>query len=438
MVCNDVRRLRAQNSCYVGPSGLSFGFGGLCGRPYFGVFMTVQRIAPQNEAEAGDAVRHAGEKGASLEIVSGGTKRDFGRPAKADAILDVAAISGILKYEPEELVLTVRAGTKVAEIEALLSEKKQMLGFSPADWGPLFGAPLGRATLAGIVATNACGARKVKAGAVRDHVIGCRFVNGSGEAIKAGGRVIKNVTGFDLSKLMCGAFGTLGVLTELTMRVSPAPERVAGLVILHCAAETGLGVLRRAARLAVEASGLAYLPHHAMTHSEVLDADGLGIALIRVDGTAPAVSEKLALLRSEFKDHELALLESDRTDALFREIGNGSFFANADSDIWRLCVPASQAYAAVQDAGAHLWYADWAGGLLWLEALANDETALRLRGITKRFGGHATLMRAADAPRARLAVFEPENPARATLTRAVKAAFDGKHVLNPGRMFEGI
>jgi len=395
-------------------------------------------LTPTNETEIADAVRDAGEKRASLEIVSGRTKRDFGRPVEADAILDVAAISGILKYEPEELVLTVRAGTPVTEIEAVLGEKKQMLGFAPADWGPLFGAPLGRATLAGIVATNACGSRKVKAGAVRDHVIGCRFVNGNGEAIKAGGRVIKNVTGFDLPKLMCGAFGTLGVLTELTMRVSPAPERVAGLVILDCAAETGLGALRRAARLAVDASGLAYLPHQAMTRSEVLDADGLGIALIRVDGTAPAVSEKLALLRNEFADHDLALLEADRTDAIFHEIGNGSFFTKADSDIWRLCVPASQAYAGVQDAGAHLWYADWAGGLLWLEASANDETAVRFRVITKQFGGHATLMRAADAVRARLAVFEPEAPARATLTRAVKAAFDGRHVLNPGRMFEGI
>ncbi len=400
--------------------------------------MTRQRLEPKNETEVADAVREAAQKGTSLEIISGGTKRDLGRPIKANAILDLAAISGILKYESEELVLTVRAGTPVAEIEALLGEKKQMLGFSPADWGPLFGSPESRATLAGIVATNACGSRKVKAGAVRDHVIGCRFVNGSGEAIKAGGRVIKNVTGFDLPKLMCGAFGTLGVLTELTMRVSPAPERVAGLVILDCSAETGLGVLRRAARLAVDASGLAYLPHHAMARSEVLDADGSGIALIRVDGTAPAVSEKLALLRREFADRDLALLEADRTDALFQEIGNGSFLAKADGDIWRLCVPASQAYAALQDVGAPFWYADWAGGLLWLEAPANDETAAQFRGITKRFGGHATLMRATREARARLAVFEPETPERTGLTRAVKAAFDSKHILNPGRMFEDI
>jgi glycolate oxidase FAD binding subunit len=395
-------------------------------------------LTPTDETEIADAVREAAQNGTSLEIVSGGTKRDFGRPVEADAILDVTALSGILKYEPEELVLTVRAGTPVVEIEALLAERKQMLGFSPADWGPLFGASDKRASLAGIVATNACGPRKVKAGAVRDHVIGCRFVNGSGEAIKAGGRVIKNVTGFVLPKLMCGAFGTLGVLTELTMRISPAPERVAGLVILDCSAETGLGVLRRVARLAVDASGLAYLPHHAMARSDVLDADGSGIALIRVDGTAPAVSEKLALLRREFADRDLALLEADRTDALFREIGNGSFLAKVDSDVWRLCVPISQAYAALQDVGAPFWYADWAGGLLWLEAPANDETAVRLRGITKRFGGHVTLMRASREARARLAVFEPETPERAGLTRAVKAAFDPKHILNPGRMFEDI
>ncbi len=193
-------------------------------RPDLGMFMTRQQIAPRNEAEIADAVRAAAEGRTPLEIISGGTKRDLGRPTKADTILDVSAISGILKYEPEELVLTVRAGTKLAEIDAALGEKKQMLGFAPADWGPLFGSAGGRATLAGIVATNACGSRKVKAGAVRDHVIGCRFVNGSGEAIKAGGFVIKNVTGFDLPKLMCGAFGTLGVLTELTVRVSPAPN----------------------------------------------------------------------------------------------------------------------------------------------------------------------------------------------------------------------
>src|SRR5258705_796326 len=354
--------------------------------------MTTQQIAPQNEAEVADAVRGAAQAGTSLEIVSGGSKRELGRPINAAAILDVSSLSGILKYEPEELVLTVRAGTPLVEIEVKLGRKKQMLGFSPADWGPLFGAPEARATLAGIVATNAGGSRKVKAGAVRDHVIGCRFVNGSGEAIKAGGFVIKNVTGFDLPKLMWGEFGALGVLTKRTVRVSPAPERVGGIGILDCDAEAGLRALRQAARLAVDASGLAYLPAEALARSELPITADSGLALIRVEGTNAAVSEKLALLRSEFADHELTLLEQDRTIVLFHEIGDGSFFAKAARDIWRLCVPASHAYTALQDMAVPFWYADWAGGLLWLDAPADEATAARLRGITIGVGGAATMM----------------------------------------------
>lgn len=217
------------------------------------------RVSPINEAEIADAVREAAEKTASFEIVSGGTKRDYGRPVAADTILDVSALSGIVKYEPEELVLSARAATPIAQIQAVLAEKNQMLGFEPADWGPLFGAGAGRATLGGVVATNACGSRRVKAGAVRDHIIGCRFVNGKGEIVKAGGPVIKNVTGFDIPKLMCGAFGTLGVLTEITLRVSPLPERVAAMMI-YCSVEEGLSVLREAARLPLDVSGLVYVP----------------------------------------------------------------------------------------------------------------------------------------------------------------------------------
>ncbi|HEY1638312.1 MAG TPA: FAD-binding protein, partial [Rhizomicrobium sp.] len=214
----------------------------------------MDRILPTNETELAEAVHEAAENGTRLEILAGGTKRAFGRPVEADAILDVSALSGIVKYEPEELVLIVRAATPIAEIEAALSKKNQMLGFEPADWGPLFGNEAGRATIAGVVATNACGARRVKAGAVRDAVIGCRFVNGHGEIVKAGGPVIKNVTGFDVPKLMCGAFGMLGALTEITLKVGPAPERTATVAVRNCAPEAGLHVLRQAASLALDAT----------------------------------------------------------------------------------------------------------------------------------------------------------------------------------------
>jgi glycolate oxidase FAD binding subunit len=388
--------------------------------------VSVLRLSPINEAEIADAVHGAAEKGTSFEIVSGGTKRDYGRPLVADAVLDVSALSGVVKYEPEELVLTVRAATPIAEIQAVLAEKKQMLGFEPADWGPLFDAEPGRGTLAGAVATNATGARRVKAGAVRDHIIGCRFVNGKGEIIKAGGQVIKNVTGFDLPKLMCGAFGTLGVLTEITMRVSPLPERVAALTI-SCPAKEGLDSLREAMRLPLDVSGLAYFPNARN-----------GDAIIRVEGTESAVEQKLAELQKRFAGHDAKVLPETDTQNAYRDISNGAAFVGAATGIWRVCVPAANAHEAFTAMGPTQWVADWAGGLLWLGLPADTETAAKLRNITARLGGHATLMRGSNDSRANLAVFEPETSTRAPLTRSVKAAFDPRRVLNPSRMFEGI
>jgi len=391
----------------------------------FELFIRMNRICPKDEADVAEAVREAAKKGSSFEIASGGTKRDFGRPVNTGAILDVSALSGILKYEPEELVLTARAATPIAEIQATLAEKRQMLAFEPADWGPLFDAAAGRATLGGVVAANACGSRRVKAGAVRDSIIGCRFVNGRGEVIKAGGHVIKNVTGFDLPKLMCGAFGTLGVLTEITLRVSPLPERAACIAVRNCEAEAGLALLRRANRLPVDATGLAYLPQEKT-------------AYIRVEGSAAALVEKLTVLRSEFASQDCATLDHQNTAAVFGNLSNAGPFSNRGGDVWRLCVAPTDAAAAIAATGMLDWYADWAGGLLWLGLPANEETATRLRAITARFGGHATLVRASREEREALPVFEPESPVRAGLTRSVKAAFDGKRVLNPGRMYKDV
>jgi glycolate oxidase FAD binding subunit len=382
-------------------------------------------IRPVNETEVAEAVREAAEKSSPLEIVSGGTKREFGRPVHADSVLDVGALSGILKYEPEELVLTARAATPIAEIQAALAEKRQMLAFEPADWGPLFDAEAGRATLGGIVATNACGSRRVKSGAVRDSVIGCRFVNGRGEIIKAGGHVIKNVTGFDLPKLMCGAFGTLGVLTEITLRLSPFPERAASIAVRNCTGEAGLGLLRRACRLPVDPTGLAYLPREKA-------------AYIRVEGSAAALVEKLTVLRGEFTGQDCATLDDEDTATVFRNLSDAAAFANRADDIWRVCVSPTDAPAAIAATGALDWYADWAGGLLWLGLTADEDAAVRLRTITARSGGHATLMRASGEARESLAVFEPESPVRAALTRSIKAAFDPKRVLNPGRMYKDV
>jgi glycolate oxidase FAD binding subunit len=400
----------------------------------------LQNVIPEDESELASAIKSAADNLQQVEIFSAATKRIMGRPVEAEIRLDMSKISGIVRYEPDELILTAKAATPLKEINAALRERRQMLAFAPPDWAALFGEITGRATLAGTVGANACGARKIKAGAVRDHLIGCRFVNGSGEAIKSGGRVVKNVTGFDLPKIMCGAFGTLGVLTELTFRVVPAPTRAPAIAIRNCTPEDGLTYLRQAARLALEPTGLAYLPTAVCGQSPATVNAGLaqtnGVALIRVEGAEDPVIDKLARLRNTFSKQDIAVLEDDITQELFREIENGGPFLSHDTDIWRLFVPATKAHAAVTKSEAQFWYADWAGEGLWLGLPASRDVAERMRTITAELGGYALIMRAAKNARARLPVFEPEPPARAALSRAVKTAFDPLRILNPGRMYE--
>ena len=400
----------------------------------------MDRITPEGESELIEAVKGAFEARRRCEVISAGTKRKLGRPVEADDVLDLSKLSGILNYEPDELIFTARAGTPLAEANAALAERKQMLGFSPVDWAELFGEEAGQATLGGIVSTNACGSRKIKSGLVRDHLIGCKFVNGAGEAIRAGGRVVKNVTGFDLPKIMCGAHGTLGALTELTFRVVPAPPRAPSIAVRDCTPHEGLSILRQAAGIALEPTGLAYVPATVCAESPAMIAAGLhqtnGVALIRVEGAEDPSIDKLARLRNVFSKQNLATLDDETTGALFNEIGSGAPFVGRDTDIWRLTVPSSKAYEAVGESGASFWYADWAGECLWLSLPASRDIAEQLRSITAEFGGHAMLMRANENARGRLPTFEPEPPARAALSQAVKAAFDPLRILNPGRMYE--
>ena len=397
----------------------------------------MERLTPADEAEAAAMVRDAAEHGKTLEIASAGTKREIGRPVIADAILEMRGLSGVVAWQPEELVLTVKAGTTLAEVDALLSARNQRFGFEPPDFGPLFGAPAARQTLAGIVAADVCGPRRVRHGSVRNHLIGCRFVNGAGEIIAAGGRVIKNVTGFDIPKLMCGAFGTLGVLTELSFRLFPLPACADTLILRDCPPDVALQALRSAAALPVEPSGLAYLPGPALLRLDRGQLGSRGQAYIRVEGTPVVVSEKLDYLKRQFRDADCAFAGPDATPSIFGMIGRGELFG-ADSDLWRLCVPPSAALEAINEARAALWCVDWGGGLIWLQLPASVETAQTLRRVTNRLSGHATLFRAPAPVRRMVSVFEPQSPVHARLTRDLKHAFDPGSLLNPGRMYDNL
>jgi glycolate oxidase FAD binding subunit len=370
------------------------------------------------ENDVVEAVMRAREWRSPLEIMGGGSKKDFGRAVVTmGSVLDVSALSGVVSYEPEELILTVLPGTPLIEIEAVLAERGQRLGFEPPDWGPLLGQPGGLATIGGAISADCNGAARVKCGAVRDHLLGFRGVNGFGAAFKAGGKVVKNVTGFDLPKLMCGAMGTLCVLTEVTLRVFPKPPLSAVLAVRDLSAEAGFAFLRKVWSSPLDATGLVFSQDRA---------------LVRLEGEREPLAEKCAMLRALT---DRAVEEVPDGEIAFRAIGSGEVFIDTPYDVWRAFVPPASAAEIAAKIDAPLWLADWAGGLLWFGTMPGSDA---VREIVRAAGGHAVLLRAAEETRERLDVFEPQDAVRSAVTKAVKAAFDPLALFNPGRMWDGV
>lgn len=365
-------------------------------------------------------VRGARADKAPFEIVAGGTRRAVGRPLGDLPLLDVSGLSGILKYEPEELIITAAPATPLAEINAVLGEKNQRLGFDPADWSALLKSN-GVATLAGAASCDASGSGKLRHGGPRDSLLGFQAVNGLGESFRGGSKVVKNVTGFNLPKLMCGAYGTLSVLTEMTFRVYPKPGQAAVLCLADVTPEDGFAALRRIAHSALEPAGLAYLPAGMMRDV------GRGAALIKLEGARQPLEEKIALAHG-ILGKAVQRVEQDP----FSAIGCGELFADLDGDVWRLIVAPSEAPKLAGQLNAEHWLGDWAGGVIWLAAPATD--AARIRRLAADAKGQAMLLRASAESRALHGLFTPQPPALAALNRAVKAAFDPLSLFNPGRL----
>jgi glycolate oxidase FAD binding subunit len=404
------------------------------------------QFRPSDNAEAAQVVAWAAAEAQTLEIVGGGSKRALGRPPRTNHTLDLSRLSGIVDYEPSELVLTARAATPLAEIEAQLAANRQVLAFEPPDWRALLGGG-GAPTLGGVIACNLAGPRRVRAGAARDHFLGFSAVNGWGESWKAGGRVVKNVTGYDLCKLQAGAYGTLSVLTEVTLKVLPQAETSCSLLLPGLADAAAIAGLADALNSPHEVSAAAHLPAAAAARSAVAAVSGArgGATLVRLEGPSPSVAYRAEVLGRLLGS--TSLLHAAESEAAWAEIAAVQpLLGPADRVVWRICPTPSAAPALLRrvQAGlgsAHGFY-DWAGGLVWLsldtlEAGADCGAAL-VRGAVAEAGGHAMLIRAPDPARESVPVFEPGEPALDALARRVKAGFDPKGVLNPGRMHKGV
>lgn len=389
-------------------------------------------LTPASEGEIAEIVKEAAADRRPLDIVGGGTRDGLGRPREADDQLSLAGLTGVTLYEPAELVLSARAGTPISEIAALVGQCGQMLPFEPMDHRSLYGTA-GAPSIGAIAACNISGPRRLSTGAARDALIGLRFVNGRGEALGAGGRVMKNVTGLDLVKLSAGAHGTLGVLTEVTFKLLPVPEKAATLVFAGLDDETALRLVAAAVGSPHEVSAAAHLPAGASPEGPR--------TYIRIEGLDHSVDARLAAFRRELAEFGAPeTLGPDETDRVWTAIRDAKPIAEpADREIWRIGIAASKAGEVVPALGGAeglAYFYDWAGGSIWLAA--ERDIAAPLRAEATRLGGYATVIRASAERRAEVPVFQPPSEPVMALTRGVKQAFDPQMILNRGRMYQGL
>jgi len=356
-------------------------------------------MRPATEAELAEIIRAAN---APISVRGGGT-RAIG--AARGAVLHTGGLAGVELYEPGALTLVARAGTPLAEVEALLAAEGQRLPFEVPDLRAMLGRE-GASTLGGVVAENASGPRRVQVGACRDSLIGVRFVDGSGTVVKNGGRVMKNVTGYDLVKLLAGSRGQLGVITEVSFKLLPMPEAGATLILSGLSDAQAVQAMAAALGSPFEVNGAAHWP-------------GQG-TFLRIEGFSASVAYRAARLRAHLAAFGAVEVEAgtDRWPAI-RDVAP---FAARPGDVWRLSVKPTDAPGIVARLGAEAVLYDWGGGLIW--ALMAPGADLRAR--LGAFQGHATRLRG-DGPGA----LHPEPAGVAALTRGLRAAFDPRGILSP-------
>lgn len=398
-------------------------------------------LAPSEEAEIAAAVADAHAAGEPLLVMGRGSKLGMLRPVQAARSLSTRNHVGITMYSPNELVISARAGTPLPEVEAAVAERGQMIVAEPPDLSGLMGE--GVQTIGGIVATNLSGPRRVgTGGAVRDQVMGVRAVNGAGEVIRSGGRVLKNVTGLDLAKLLTGSHGTLGVLTEITLKVLPRTESSGSLVLPGLDAARGVAALSAALGSPYGVSGAAWLPAGAAAAVPALAALGAPVALLRIEEFAPSVRYRLGKLREELAEWGRAeVLDDEASRAAWQAVRDAvPLRAEPEEAVWRLSVrpSAGPGTVAALDAAGVRAYLDWGGGLVWAAGPPTGAAHEAVSAAAVAAGGVWMVMRAPEPLRAAVHVVPPEPEALARITRRVKAAMDPKGILNPGRLYAGV
>ena len=401
-------------------------------------------MRPVDEREFARVLSEAQASKTPLEVIGAGTKQAIGRPMQTSASISTRAMRGITLYEPTEMVMAARTGTPLAQVETALAERGQMLAFEPIDYGPMLGGESGQASIGGVFAANVSGARRVAYGAARDHLLGIRAVNGRGEIFKSGGRVMKNVTGYDLCRGLAGSWGTLAVLSEVTFKVLPAPEDTATLILLGLPDDIAVEVLCGAMATPFEITGAVHLQAALAARLEhpALKSQGEPVTALRIENFAKSVAYRKGRLKDQLKVYgAIHELERDTSRLFWGELRRLSVLRGI-APVWRISTKPTagpKVVAAISALMECRAFYDWSGGLVWAEVLpTTDAGAADVRRVIATHGGHATLVRAAPQVRAGVEVFQPLEAGPAKLSRRLKTTFDPAGILNPGRMYVGV
>jgi glycolate oxidase FAD binding subunit len=409
----------------------------------------VTTLKPRDAKDVEQAVRAAIANEQPLEIIGHGTKRAIGHPLATNALLELSALNAVKSYEPNELIITVEAGAPLADVKSLIDSKNQCFAFEPMDTAPLLGTA-GAGTIGGMIGAALSGPRRIQAGAVRDHLLGAHAVSGFGESFKAGGKVVKNVTGYDVCKLLAGAFGTLAVVTEVTLKVMPRPESERTLVLRGLDHATANRAMTAALGSPFDVSGAAHVPKSVLRDSTAglreLGSPQTALTLVRLEGIAISAVNRAASLAKALSRFGIAeIIEDDASAKVWGSIRDVAPFAANGAlgawPVWRIvCPPATGAALGerlARESGGEVLY-DWGGGLIWAALPPKADALVELvRRHAAALGGHATLLRASEQVRRSVEVFHPSSQGVAALTERLRNSFDPKRIFNRGRMTRG-
>lgn len=405
----------------------------------------MKNFRPVDERECARVLAEATATGTPLDIRGSGTKANIGKPTNTEATVSTRAMRGVTLYEPTEMVMSARSGTLLSQVEEELAAKRQMLAFEPVDLASVVGGDPSEATIGSVFTANLSGARRILAGAARDHLLGVRGVNGRGEIFKNGGRVMKNVTGVDLCRGLAGSWGTLAVVSEVTFKVLPMPAETTTLVILGLQDQFAIEALCAGMVTPFEVSGAV---HIQASFAKRLWHDGLreqgqAITALRLENFPKSIAYRKEKLRDALKIYgDVHELEHENALAFWGELRQLSLLQGSAQPLWRISTAPTAGPKVVAAIGSYMpvnAYYDWSGGLIWLEVpTARDAGVADIRRVVATHGGHATLIRAEPEVRAAVDVFQPLEPGLDLLTRRLKSAFDPARILNPGRMYPGL